>query len=96
MSSFVQVIRGAYVQLFALVHPVGNVLAAGLAGVGALSPGMASAAAIPNCGHCRGRSAGTGESDHFPAGAGIARARSRLAGESTQDLKGCFRVRNHF
>jgi hypothetical protein len=41
-----------YVQLFALVHPAYNLLAAG--------------------------PAGTGESDYFPAGAGVARTRSRV------------------
>jgi hypothetical protein len=61
------------------VHPVGNVLAVGPAGVSALSVRLASAAAIPDCGHRRGRSAGAGESDYFPAGEGIARTGPRLA-----------------
>jgi hypothetical protein len=72
-------VRGAYVQLFAVVHPAGNVLAAGPAGAGALSIDLAGAVAIPDRGHCRGRSAGTGEGDYLPAGAGAARTRPRLA-----------------
>ena len=67
-----------YVQLFALVHPAGNVLAAGPGGSGALSIGMAGVAAIPDCRHSSGRSAGAGEGDYFSAGKGFARTRSRL------------------
>ena len=71
-------------SFFALVHPAGSVLAAGSAGVGALSARLAGAAAIPDRGHCRGRSAGTGESNYFPAGESIARAGSRLSGNRSR------------
>jgi len=49
--------RSHYVEISALVSPASTLLAAGAAGYRALSPGLDSAASLPNCGNCRGRSA---------------------------------------
>src|SRR5260370_28768811 len=61
------VIQGEdYAQIPALVHPAGDVLAAGFAGVDCLSLRVAAPAAISNRRHCRGGSFRAAKS-HSPA-----------------------------
>jgi hypothetical protein len=79
-----------------VVHPAGNMLAAGPGGVGALSAGMAGVVAIQDCGHRRGRSPGIGERYYFSTGPTFAWKGSRLKRKGSRNLVGRFRVRNHF
>ena len=63
-----------------MVHPFGGLLAAGSARTNTLSADLATPAAFPHSRDRGGRSAGTGESNHFSACPGAARKSLILQG----------------
>src|SRR5437870_8263191 len=82
------VIQGEdYAQIPALVHPAGDVLAAGFAGVDCLSLRVAASAALSPCRHYRGGSFRAAKSHSLTACPRTARPQPRLKEVSSLEAK---------
>src|SRR5271155_494651 len=76
-------------EIHTVVHSAGVVLAAGLAGVGALSDCMAALAAVSDSGHRGGGCVRAAARDFISAGEDLARAAQRLSGAREQQIPAC-------
>src|SRR5271156_7121058 len=83
--------RGDDGEIHTVVHSAGVVLAAGLAGVGALSACVAALAAVSDSGHRGGGRVRSAARDFISAGSDLARAAQRLSDVREKQVPGCGR-----